>query len=476
MTDRHGVIRLALDNDEKAETTVVYYRAAENKPWVEIERFPADGPTWTPLGFDGDDRTLFIRSDRGRETDAVYAYDPETKKNLRELEGDDEYDAGDIIYSQHRQKVIGVEIEREKPEIVWLDEADRRLAADIDGALPGTRNTIISRTADESLVVIRAASDRDAGTYYLLDVSKLELKRLAAANDRLDPKQMAQVSPITFPARDGLKLHGYLTIPVGREPKDLPLIVHPHGGPFTIRDSWGFDPEVQLLANRGYAVLQINFRGSGGYGHAFEEAGYRQWGLKMQDDLTDGVRWAVAQGVADPKRVAIYGASYGGYATLAGLTMTPDLYVCGINYVGVSDLLRLSILADFSRFPKPTQDYYARRFCHPKKDAAQLKATSPVNLIQNLRVPLLMAYGVYDPRVTSDQFKVLEDALKKYQKPYKNIVVANEGHGFHKVENALKFYAAVDAFLDEHMPGDTVNDRVEVGPLKTVDLPAKKSE
>lgn len=473
MTDHRGVIRLAIANDEKEEFAAVFYRAAEDAPWTEIERFPSDGPTWSPLGFDGDNQTLWVRSNRGRATEALYTYDPVAKKILREVLADPVYDAGGIIYSRHLGKVIGVTIDRERPETRWLDDSYRQLARDIDGVLPGTHNSIISRTEDESLVLIRAWSDRDPGTLYLLDTRKLELKRLARLNDQVSPAQMAAMTPVQFPARDGLTIHAYLTLPTGRAPKGLPLIINPHGGPYGIRDSWGFNPEIQFLANHGYAVLQVNYRGSGGYGVAFEEAGYRQWGLRMQDDLTDAVRWAVGAGTADARRVAIYGASYGGYAALAGLTMTPDLYVCGINYVGVADIPRLGLLESFGRYEAPFKRYVARRWGHPTLDAAQLKATSPINLVEKIRVPLLMAYGRYDPRVTYDQYIVLESELKKHGKSYKNITLGNEGHGFNKYENRIGFYREMEAFFAEHLPSDVGGAHVIIKPARVIDLPAK---
>ncbi|MDB6127460.1 MAG: peptidase prolyl oligopeptidase [Verrucomicrobia bacterium] len=473
ITDRRGVIRIAIANDEFEEFASVFYRADENAPWREIEKFPTDGPTWFPLGFDGDNHTLFVRSNRGRATQALYAFDPDTGKTLREVLADPVYDAGGIIYSRHLKKVVGVHIDREYPEIRWLDDSFAQLQRDIDAALPGTTNRIASSTDDGSVVVIHAGSDRDPGTYYLLDTRKLELQRLARITDEVDPALMAEMKPIAFTARDGLLIHGYLTLPVGREPKNMPLIINPHGGPFGIRDSWGYNPEIQFLANRGYAVLQVNYRGSGGYGHAFEEAGYLQWGLKMQDDLTDAVHWAVKQGFADDQRVAIYGASYGGYAALAGVTLTPDLYCCAVNYVGVADITRLSIIQNFSRFTAPGQKFIARRWGHPRHDAAQLAATSPINLVQKIHVPLLMAYGRYDPRVTYDQYMLLEEQLNKHHVFFKNIVIGNEGHGFNKYENRIGFYREMDDFFSRFLPSEVREGRVEVKDPTLTEMPAK---
>jgi dipeptidyl aminopeptidase/acylaminoacyl peptidase len=255
--------------------------------------------------------------------------------------------------------------------------------------------------------------------------------------------------PISYTARDGLQIHGYLTTPVGRQGQRGPLLVMPHGGPFGIRDSWGFDNEVQFLANRGYAVLQVNYRGSGGYGHKFLEAGYREWGGKMQDDLTDAVKWAIDQGIADPDRIGIIGASYGGYAALAGVTFTPELYKVGVNYVGVSDL-RLITRYDL-QIDAVAKANYAKAV---GKDPALLAARSPVEHVEKIRVPTLHAYGRNDPRVDFGHWEVLEKALKKYGKPYEILIEEKEGHGFGKQETAMRYYAKVEEFLKRHLPAD----------------------
>lgn len=474
LTDRAGVVRIGIATDEKNGGKEILYRSDAKSDWVTIETLPVEAE-WEPLGFEGDNRTLYVRARIGRSTAAIYAYDPELRKITRTVFADDTYDAGDIIYDRHQKKVVGVTCDRDKPTTIWLDPVMRRLVADIDGALPGMQNEIVSRTRDNSLVVIRSFSDRDPGTYFLLDTVKMELSQLIQIRNLVKPEQMAEMRPIEFKASDGLLLHGYLTLPVGRNPKNLPLILNPHGGPFGPRDSWGFNREIQFLANRGYAVLQVNYRGSGGYGRDFEEAGYRQWGLRMQADLTDAVHWAIAEGIADSKRVGIYGASYGGYAALAGMVYTPELYQVGINYVGVADIARLGMIFDgFRGAYRPQREQIARRWLNPDDatDKKQIYATSPINFIENIRVPSLHAYGEYDPRVTKDQGAVLKAALEKHNKTFKYIQVENEGHGFKKAENAIAFYGAMETFLQQYMPAENMG-HVKIGDSKVIEMPAK---
>ena len=293
-----------------------------------------------------------------------------------------------------------------------------------------------------------AANDRTAGTRYLYDVRRDRLTKLGEVHPWLPEKLMAPVKPVAFESRDGLTIHGYLTLPVGREPHKLPVVVNPHGGPW-FRDTWGFNPEAQFLANRGYAVLQINFRGSTGYGRKFWEASRKQWGLAMQDDITDGVEWLVREGIADPKRICIYGASYGGYATLMGLVKTPDLYACGIDYVGVSNLF--TFMKAIPPYWKPLLAMFEDMVGDPAADKEQLARTSPALNAERIKAPLLVAQGARDPRVVKAESDQMVAALKARGIDVPYIVKDNEGHGFANEENQLEFYGEMERFLAKYL-------------------------
>jgi dipeptidyl aminopeptidase/acylaminoacyl peptidase len=259
---------------------------------------------------------------------------------------------------------------------------------------------------------------------------------------------MAEMKPVRYTARDGLVIRGYLTLPKGVPAKNLPVIINPHGGPWA-RDNWGYNPEVQFLANRGYAVLQMNFRGSTGYGRKFLEASFKQWGLAMQDDITDGVEWLIKEGIADPKRVAIYGASYGGYATLMGITKTPDLYAAAVDYVGVSNMF--SFMKTIPPYWKPFLEMMTEMVGDAEKDKAQLTATSPALNADKIKTPLFVAQGAKDPRVVKAESDQMVEALKKRGVAVDYMVKDNEGHGFRNQENQFEFYGAMEKFLAKHL-------------------------
>jgi dipeptidyl aminopeptidase/acylaminoacyl peptidase len=263
---------------------------------------------------------------------------------------------------------------------------------------------------------------------------------------------MAEVKPIVYKTRDGLTIQGYLTLPTGRLAQNLPVVVKPHGGPWA-RDGWVFDPEAQFFASRGYAVLQMNFRGSTGYGRKFWEASFKQWGRKMQDDVTDGVRWLIRRGIADPKRIAIYGGSYGGYATLAGVAFTPELYACGIDYVGVANIF--SFLETIPPYWRPQLEVWHEMVGDPVKDKELLRQISPVFHVDRIQAPLLIVQGANDPRVNRNESDQMVAALRERGVPVQYIVKDNEGHGFLNEENRFEFYSAMEQFLGRYLASDT---------------------
>src|SRR5690606_29236319 len=300
---------------------------------------------------------------------------------------------------------------------------------------------------DGRFILLRRYSDVDPGAYFLFDRKSGEARFLLASMDWIDPAKMSPTRPISLTARDGTPLHGYLTVPRG-EGRNLPLILHPHGGPHGVRDEWGFDPQVQFLANRGYAVLQINFRGSGGYGNAFERKGYRNWGTTMIDDMTDAVDWAVREGIADSSRVCTYGASYEGYAALQTVVREPDRYQCTIGYVGVYSLPLMFKDGDI-----PEQES-GRNFLNRvmPETVAEQQAQSPAFNVDRINIPVMLVQGAKDERVPISQYNLLKDRLTAAGKPPEvTVVEAKEGHGFYDYDNQVNLYTKMEAFLDKHL-------------------------
>ena len=473
--DNTGVIRAL--NRRVGPIVIHELRLDAKSTFFKVGETPVDiavtDPTWQPLAFAADNQTLFVLTRDGSQPSHLRAYDVPHRAFLPapDFVINGTYDT--IVMSPDRSKLLGVYFTTDRPHVHWFDAERASLQAKIDAALPDTFNRVNSSSDDGQLRIIVSSSDRQPGIYYVLNLQnpargRPAIMMLGQFNPNLQPDQLQPMQPISYTARDGLVIHGYLTLPAGAAGHRVPLIVHPHGGPYGIRDEWGFDPEVQFLASRGYAVLQPNYRGSGGYGLDFLVAGRHEWGGKMQDDLTDGVKWAIAQGYADPDRVAIVGASYGGYAALAGVTFTPELYRCAVNYVGVSDL---SIIAGYG-IGNGRQHFLDRTFENQwiGDDPKYRHDRSPVNFVQNIRVPTLHAYGENDPRVDIDNWKRLKAELDRYHKPYEFVREENEGHGFSHEGARISFYRHVEDFLARNLasPG-----RVKVGPGEVIELPAK---
>ncbi|MGA8572228.1 MAG: prolyl oligopeptidase family serine peptidase, partial [Desulfobaccales bacterium] len=346
LADNQGRVRVAVATDGLNDTLL--YRPTEADAFhpVVTTNFR---DTLDPLCFTFDDRDLYVSSNLGRDKQAIYRYDPEKGKLLDLIYENPEVDVDTLLRSKKRRIITGVTYFTDKRHYHFFDQDRQKLQEDLERRLPGYEVVTADaahglQSKDETQVLVRTFSDKSLGAYYYYNRVSGEFRKLVEVSPWLRETQLADMRPVSYQSRDGLTIHGYLTLPKGVAPKDLPVVINPHGGPWA-RDHWGFDPEVQFLANRGLAVLQMNFRGSTGYGKAFWEASFKEWGLKMQDDISDGVAWLVKQGLADPRRIGIYGGSYGGYATLAGVTFTPDLYACGVDYVGPSNLF--TMLASF---------------------------------------------------------------------------------------------------------------------------------
>ena len=443
--DHTGRIRYAIATDGVDQTYL--YRETPAAPFKPVLK-TTFRDQFSPQFFAADNRRLYVASNIGRDKVAIVLVDPATAKEQEIVYARDDVDVAGLRWSKSRKRAAYVDYQTWKNERHYLDPQWGQTFERLERKLDGYEVTLQSLTDDENRMIVAATSDRTRGARYLYDRRADRLTKLGDVSPWLPEARMAAMKPITYTTRDGLIVHGYLTVPNGVEPKNLPLIVHPHGGPW-FRDGWGFDPEVQFLASRGYGVLQMNFRGSTGYGRKFWEASFKQWGFRMQDDVSDGVAWAVREGIADPKRVCIYGASYGGYATLAGLTQTPELYACGVDYVGVANLF--TFLKTIPPYWKPYLEMMHEMVGHPERDKALMTAGSPALNADRIRAPLLIAQGARDPRVNKDESDQMVAALKGRGIDVPYIVKANEGHGFRNEENQFEFYDAMEKFLDKHI-------------------------
>lgn len=444
-TDHDGNIRVATTTD--GVNTSLLYRKTESDPWKTVitTNFKE---SFTPQFFTFDNKALYGVSNIGRDKAAVVEFDPESGKETQVLFERPDVDVSGLNYSKKRKVITSASFTTWKEERKYFDPVAEALYDTLTGKLPGYDIYIVSANKEEDTFIVRTITDRSLGAFYLYDSKSGALTKIADRNPWLKEDELAEMKPVEYAARDGLIIHGYLTVPKGKPAKNLPMVVNPHGGPW-VRDDWGFNPEVQFLANRGFGVLQMNYRGSTGYGRKFWEAGFRQWGQSMQDDITDGVKWLVDQGIADPKRVAIYGGSYGGYAVLAGLTKTPDLYAAGVDYVGVSNLF--TFMKTVPPYWKPFLDMMYEMVGNPEKDQALFEQNSPALNAEKIKTPLFVAQGAKDPRVNINESNQIVDALKKRGIDVEYMVKQDEGHGFHNEENRFSFYEAMEQFLEKYL-------------------------
>lgn len=448
VTDHTGDVRVAIKND--GLNRVLLYRKNEDSEFKSLIETDYKHIV-LPLFFSTDNKTFYAISNRGRDKAALVLINPQDPQQETVVFENPEVDIAYADWSEKNRKLLTVNWIDEKENWHFFDERIAFVKNSLEKLLPGYMLRL-SSDYDENTFIVKATSDRNPGTYFLYDASNSTLTKLSNSNYTIPEYALSSIKPIAYTSRDGLKIHGYLTLPQNREPRNLPCIINPHGGP-EVRDVWEYNPEVQFLAYQGYCVLQMNFRGSTGYGRNFWQAGYGQWGLKMQDDITDGVHWLIKQGIADPSRIGIYGTSYGGYAALAGITFTPDLYAAAVDYVGISSLF--TILKNIPPYWRVYLEQQYAMIGHPERDKERLEATSPLLHVDRIKTPLFIAQGANDPRVNKLESDQMVAALKKRGVTVEYMVKDNEGHGFENEENRIEFYKAMQVFLATHLKSDT---------------------
>ncbi|GIP39949.1 peptidase [Paenibacillus sp. J31TS4] len=445
IADHDGQIRLAIASD--GVTGTILYRDNEEeefRPFLEMK----ESDQILPIAFSKDNQSIYAVSNKGRDKMELVEYDLTGKEKV--LYANPQVDITSAHYNAKQDKLLYTYYVTDKVHYKFFDSAFEALFRKIQTKLQAGEGDIGINDYNQDMTkfIVSYSTDKVYAKYYFYDATTDEMTELANLSEWLKPEQMADMHPISYKSRDGLTIHGYLTLPKNKPAENLPLIVNPHGGPWA-RDMWMFNPEVQLLANRGYAVLQVNFRSSTGYGKEFMNAGNNEWGRKIQDDITDGVQWAVGQGIADPERIGIYGASFGGYATLAGITFTPDLYAAAVDYVGVSNIFTL--LETLPPYWETNRNMFYERVGHPEKDKELLTAASPVFHADRIETPLFVAQGANDPRVNKAESDQIVNALRARGVDVEYMVKDNEGHGFMNEENRIEFYNAMIKFLDTHL-------------------------
>jgi dipeptidyl aminopeptidase/acylaminoacyl peptidase len=450
IVDDRGVARVQVARDRGRVR--IHYRASAAAPWQKLDELSTTAPGWRPLAIADDDKTLLVADQRQRDKAAIVTYDPATRSFGQPLAEHPQVDLNWLVFDYGR--AVGVRYDGDRPGVAWFDEELAKLQSSIDSAMPGSVNWL-SWSRDRKIVLVDSSSDRTPGSLYLLDCNTGKMEWLVDRRPWIKPAEMAPMRPVRYAARDGLSIPAYLTLPREGTGKHLPLVVIIHGGPWVYGETWGFDSEAQFLASRGYAVLQPNFRGTTRYGWKHFVASFNQWGLAMQDDIEDGVRWAIAEGIADPKRVCLYGGSYGGYSTMMGLAKTPDLYRCGINYVGVTDLALLMTATWSDNAYSESVQYSLREMVgDPDRDAERLRTTSPIHLADRIKAPVMLAYGAVDFRVPLEHGTRMRSALERNGANPVWLVNEGEGHGFSDFANRKAFYEAMEKFLAEHIGGD----------------------
>lgn len=448
MTDHDGKLRIAYSIVDGVNQEMLY-RDSEDEDFRPVIRtsFKEDV---SAIVFTADNKNVYAITNLGRDKSALVLMNPATAEELEEIFTNDHYDISGVGWSNLRKKLTSVSYAGHKDTIRHFFDAEaERINERLKAAFPDHKFGTAATNKAEDMRIIYVGNDRTRGAYYLYDVKADKVSKIADLSPWLKEEELSPMLPVVYTSRDGLQIEAYLTLPNGYTldtARNLPAVVIPHGGPWA-RDYWGYDSEVQFLANRGYAVFQMNFRGSTGFGRKFKELSYKQWGQTMQDDITDGVMWLIDKEYVDRNRIAIYGGSYGGYATLQALVKTPELFACGVDYVGVSNLF--TFLNTIPPYWKPMLEMMYEQVGNPETDKEMLTANSPALNAEKIVRPLFIAQGANDPRVNKAESDQMVEALRKRGIKVEYMVKDNEGHGFHNEENRFEFYHAMEDFLSK---------------------------
>lgn len=439
-----GTVRIAIGFEPGNDHPTILYRDNRNADWQSLtEKFEIrKDADINFVGFAGDNKDFYVLSDHASDTQALYVYRTSTNK-LELLYENANFDVAGIEWNRAHTEVVGIRIDGNYPELVAVKPDDPEIVVmrQLEKLFPGQSATL-SSPQDSTRAVLRVRSDRNPGDFYLYDFATRKLSKIISARPELDRERMAPMQPFTITSRDGLQLQGYLTVPNTVEER-APLIVMPHGGPIGVRDRWRFDPIVQLFANRGFAVLQVNFRGSGGFGTKFENAGYLAWSTGMIDDLLDATAWVADQPTVDRNRMCIFGASYGAFAALSAVAEAPDLFRCAAGHVGVYDLELMWGEGDIPKSPSGVE-YLERAI---GKSSSALKIQSPVNKANKIKVPVFLSAGGKDERAPVEHTRRMKKALEAHDVPVVSYVESGESHGFYDTENRSRLYGEILDFI-----------------------------
>jgi len=444
ITDNHGHLRFSIGEND-ANELVVYYRKENSNQWIHFDTDGFEGIDALPKGFTVDNKAVYVTANVGEGTRGLYLFNLESQ-TFTKLFQDNIVDISNIIYDFSGKNVIAVSTELAKPQYHYIQSNSPKAKYHkmLLRSFKDSDVILTSVTDDRNFIVAYVYSDSNPGDYYLFNTRTKKVHFLLTTKSKIFPESLVNTDAFKVEVRDGSTIYGFLTLPKGKS-KQLPLVVLPHGGPYGIRDSWGYDWEVQLLANRGYAVLQVNFRGSGGFGLEYSRAGWGEWGRLMQDDLTDATKAVIERGIADPKRICIFGASYGGYAALMGAVREPDLYQCAIGSAGVYNLPMMFEEGDIPE-SKSGLAYLKDAIGDDLEDQ---KRRSPVFNVDKIKANILLIHGAKDRRVPIEQVESLKQAFDEIGKNYQWLELPFEGHGYYDEGNRLLVYNKVLEFLDK---------------------------